>query len=72
MNRMLTPNKVAAKRISPEGFWQDLQETTPDYFGSELFDPGQYRKNAELIIEKLENYLGDSSIRGLAATILRC
>ena len=33
-----------------------------------VFDPGQFRRAAELALDKLEEYLADSSIRGLALT----
>ncbi len=34
----------------------------------DVFDPQLFRKNGEMVISKLENYLADSSIRGLALT----
>ncbi len=34
----------------------------------DVFDPQLFRKNAEIAISKLERYLADSSIRGLALT----
>ncbi len=34
----------------------------------DVFDPQLFRKNGEMVIAKLENYLGDFSIRGLALT----
>jgi len=34
----------------------------------DVFDPQLFRENAEIVISKLENYLADSSIRGLALT----
>ena len=34
--------------------------------GADVFDPELFRKSAEIVIAKLEKYLGESSIRGLA------
>ncbi len=34
----------------------------------DVFDPQLFRKNAEMVISKLEEYLADSSIRGLSLT----
>jgi L-2,4-diaminobutyrate decarboxylase len=34
----------------------------------DVFDPELFRKNAEIVVSKLEKYLADSSIRGLALT----
>lgn len=34
----------------------------------DVFDPQLFRKNAEIVVSKLEKYLADSSIRGLALT----
>jgi len=34
----------------------------------DVFDPQLFRKNAEIVISKLEEYLADSSIRGLSLT----
>ena len=35
---------------------------------ADVFDPQLFRENAELAISKLENYLADSSVRGLELT----
>jgi L-2,4-diaminobutyrate decarboxylase len=62
---MFVSNNLLQKKIALEDF---RGKSRPGYFAAELFDPRLFRKNAELIIEKLERYLGDPSIRGLALT----
>jgi L-2,4-diaminobutyrate decarboxylase len=67
MNMFLS-NKFHQQKILLKDFEPEYTENTQENLESELFDPGLFRKHAELIVEKLEKYLGDSSIRGLALT----
>ena len=65
---MFLSNNLPQKKMTLEDFRGEHKKTTPEDFATELFDPRLFRKNADLIIEKLQRYLGDSSIRGLALT----
>jgi L-2,4-diaminobutyrate decarboxylase len=65
---MFISNELRQKKIFLKDFEPEYAENTQENFESELFDPRLFRKHAELIVEKLEKYLGDSSIRGLALT----
>ncbi|MBW4597873.1 MAG: aminotransferase class V-fold PLP-dependent enzyme [Brasilonema angustatum HA4187-MV1] len=54
--------------ISLDSFDQELNTEKRTELERDVFAPKLFRKNAEIVISKLEKYLADSSIRGLALT----
>jgi L-2,4-diaminobutyrate decarboxylase len=54
--------------VSLDASEPELNTDKPGGLDLDVFDPQLFRKNAEMVISKLEEYLADSSIRGLSLT----
>ncbi len=65
---MYVKNSPISKEICLNSFEKEPNTEKRGGLRLEVFEPKLFRKNAELAISKLEKYLADSSIRGLALT----
>lgn len=58
----------SSKGVCLDSFEKDSIAEKRNELYLDVFDPQLFRKNAEIVISRLEKYLADSSIRGLALT----
>lgn len=49
-------------------FKENYEIEDKEAIDQKIFDPKEFRENAEIVVSKLETYLADSSIRGLSLT----
>lgn len=65
---MYVIDSPALKTVTRANFESGANTLKQGELLSDAFDPQRFRENAELAVSKLEAYLSDSSIRGLALT----
>ncbi|MDB5655650.1 MAG: Diaminobutyrate-pyruvate transaminase & L-2,4-diaminobutyrate decarboxylase [Tardiphaga sp.] len=65
---MYLANKLSEQPIALDDFQEQDTDAAPRDPIADLFDPRLFRNNADRISERLEKYLGDASLRGLALT----
>ncbi|MDY7047254.1 MAG: aminotransferase class V-fold PLP-dependent enzyme [Microcystis panniformis WG22] len=61
-------NHPSIREILPDFFKGLIVSDSPTGLPLDAFNPQLFRKNAEVVISKLEQYLADSSIRGIELT----
>ena len=67
-NPMYVTDNLSSKGVCLDTFEKEPNTKKRGVLEPDVFDPQLFRENAEIIISKLEKYLADSSIRGLALT----
>ncbi|MCK4763584.1 MAG: diaminobutyrate decarboxylase [Candidatus Aminicenantes bacterium] len=65
---MYVKNNLGFKEACLDSFEKEPNAEKRRGLALDVFDPQLFRKNAEIVISRLEKYLSDSSIRGLALT----